>query len=78
MGSEGLWRVAKLYIGRVQDVIVDMLISLGGDILRILMMMTRASRRRFRACFNLARIWVCAFPVLYSKARLRLCVVFDE
>ena len=66
--SEGLWRVAKLYVGRVQDVIVYILTSFRRDILRILMMTSRAGERRFWPLFGFAKIRLCAFLILQNKA----------
>ncbi len=39
---EGLWRVAKLYVGRVQDVIVNILIFFGRHILMMIILQNKA------------------------------------
>lgn len=75
---KGLWRVAELYVGRVQNVIVVGLISFRRDILRILMMTSKAGEPRFWPLVRFAKIRLCAFLILQNKIGSQLFVVLEE
>ena len=75
---EGLWRVAELNVGRVQNVIVDMFISFRRDTLRNLMMTSKAGEPRLWSLFGSAKIRLCAFLILQNKVGSQLFIVLDE